>query len=135
MYKQISSLASSCTIFALLSVTISLPAQEPEAAVPAKLPAINATEAARLAGAPTLLTLHVENGKAKDVFAEIRKQLGLPPGSNDSQLEHDNTPVTLHIDGQPFWTAMRTVAMSYCTTGSRLVVWLHAATSALSVIG
>jgi hypothetical protein len=32
-------------------------------------------------------------------------------------------------------TAMRTVATSYVTTGSRLVVWLQAASRALSVSG
>lgn len=119
MYKPISRFATSlglCTLFtcgALSPATTPALAQEEapqtEETTP-KLPVISAAEAARLTGAPTLVTLHFDNGKVKDVFAEIRKQLGLPAGSNDFQVDRDETPVTLHIERQPFWTAMRAVA-------------------------
>jgi hypothetical protein len=86
-------------------------AQPPDKPQPPKAAAKSITleELTREAGGPALVTLNVKEVPFRQVFVEITRQTGVPIRGGYWDGERDKKAVTLSIEKQPFWTAMREV--------------------------
>jgi hypothetical protein len=58
---------------------------------------------------PTLVTVKLDNAPAKAVFNELATQMGAEFGTLPPDLWDKNpgTPISLNVDNQPFWLAMK----------------------------
>lgn len=79
-------------------------------------PPITAEELDRLTGGPTLLTLHFKDARPQDVLDEVIKQSkaqGVEVRTVETRRPNavppNAQPVTLDIEKQPFWVAMKTL--------------------------
>src|SRR5262245_41892734 len=57
---------------------------------------------------PSLITLHVSDASARDVFADVAKQAGVVLAPMPTELfdVHPLPKITLDVDAVPFWTVM-----------------------------
>ncbi len=77
-----------------------------------KKPPLTAEEVDRLIGGPTLVTLHAKDTLPKAVFEQLGQQVGMEFANYPSVWvpERLKVPITVDIERQPFWLAVRPLA-------------------------
>ncbi len=101
-----------CSVFAI--PVFAQPGAAPAAADKDILPTTTAAEVSRAVGGPTLVSLHFKDVPLRTVVDEMAKQAGIKLPTFPSFVWQQQLPakVTIDIDRQPYWLAVRELSKS-----------------------